>query len=280
MDRAVPSIAELRENQRVKTEHDQRWSYLVFRRVSIYLSWLLLHTPISANQVTVLSIVVGLAGLGLLGVGQAWATGTGLALLLVYHLLDRVDGEIARQRKVFSLRGVYLDNVGHHITIAGVLIATGYGLRGAVDRPTDLLLVASVGGLASSLTRVAKHAPFQLYAQYVRIQPNLMDGVVDTSGPLTRASVKEARSTEARPRRGLVSRLVGAVLVWTQFPATLLVLALGLVVAEVADEPDAQVVALLGLCALHGATFVAMEIANLTQNLTHETRRLADRDGL
>lgn len=280
MSRTIPSIAELRENQRVKTQHDQRWSYLVFRRISIYLSWLLLHTGVSANQVTVISIVMGVAGLVFLGVGATWATALGLALLLGYHLLDRVDGEIARQRKVFSLRGVYLDNVGHHLTIAGVLIASGYALRDAVDRPTDLMLVAALGGTASGLTRVAKHAPFQLYAQYVRIQPNLLDGIEETTGPLTRASVKEARGTETPPPRGLVSRLVGVVLSWTQFPATLLILAVGLIVAESSDDADAQVVALVGLCAFHGATFIAMEIANLTQNLTHETRRLADRDQL
>ena len=42
------------------------------RAKSIYITWLLLHTPVTANQVTILSAIFGVAGSFLLAVGSYW----------------------------------------------------------------------------------------------------------------------------------------------------------------------------------------------------------------
>ena len=42
------------------------------RRLSIRLTWLLLHTRLSANQVTVLAILIGIAGALLLAWSDFW----------------------------------------------------------------------------------------------------------------------------------------------------------------------------------------------------------------
>ena len=61
----VPSLAELRPiAQGAKTSGDRRWTYRAFRRVSIYVTWLLLHTGVTPNQVTVASLITAAAGTG------------------------------------------------------------------------------------------------------------------------------------------------------------------------------------------------------------------------
>ena len=279
LDAGLPSIAELRTiTQTAKTESDQRWSYLLFRRVSIYITWCLLHTRITANQATVLSLLTAFAGLGVLGIGARWSWAVGLALLMAYHLLDRVDGEIARYRGVTSIHGIYLDNVGHHITAAGVLIAAGYALRGEVASPTSLLLLAAAGGVASSLARVAKHAAFQLHTQYVFDDPSLASNLPEATGPLTRSAIRETRVTNngrgAGLKTGAIGLVAGFILTWTQFPATVALLFAAWLVDVARGGTTVATWTLIVVCALQIAAYAAAEVANLSQNLASETRRL------
>jgi hypothetical protein len=97
------------------------------RRISLHVTRILVATPLSANAVTALMIPVGLlAGLALSLPGIAAAVGAAL-LAQAWLLLDCCDGEVARWRQTFSLKGPYLDALGHH-TIEAALPA-GLGIR-------------------------------------------------------------------------------------------------------------------------------------------------------
>jgi phosphatidylglycerophosphate synthase len=128
------SIAELRAvtqpdevRSRANAEHWTASLYL--RDVSPYLTWFLLRTRVSANQVTGLMILVGwsvAAALLLPGL-----LGAALALVLgqLQMLVDCSDGEVARWRGTRSPAGVFLDKVGHYTTEA--LIPVALGVRAA-----------------------------------------------------------------------------------------------------------------------------------------------------
>jgi len=106
------------------------------RKVSVYVTWLLLHTGISANQVTLLSLAVMLGGLACIAAGTTALLAAGACLLLLGYILDCCDGEIARCRNQASLRGEYLDALAHATTIPAMFLAAGLGqeLRtGATD---------------------------------------------------------------------------------------------------------------------------------------------------
>jgi len=131
--KANPSIAELREvcqpqsvTGRSNAEH---WvADLYLRRISLYLTKLLLKTPITANGVTYLMILTGVsisAALQISGI-----TGLILAFLLsqLQMLWDCCDGEIARWRNTQSPKGVFLDRVGHYLTESLIPIALAWRL--------------------------------------------------------------------------------------------------------------------------------------------------------
>ncbi|MFM8329193.1 MAG: CDP-alcohol phosphatidyltransferase family protein [Actinomycetales bacterium] len=128
---ANPTIAQLREvcqpasvTGRSNAEH---WvADLYLRRVSPYLTRLLLKTPITANGVTYLMIATGVSiSLALQISGMA---GLIVAFLLsqLQMLWDCCDGEIARWRESQSPKGVFLDRVGHYLTESFIPIALAY----------------------------------------------------------------------------------------------------------------------------------------------------------
>ncbi len=126
-----PTIAQLREvcqpasvTGRSNAEH---WvADLYLRRISLYLTRLLLKTPITANGVTYLMILTGISislALQISGI-----KGLIIAFLLsqLQMLWDCCDGEIARWKSTQSPKGVFLDRVGHYLTESLIPIALAY----------------------------------------------------------------------------------------------------------------------------------------------------------
>jgi hypothetical protein len=149
-----PTVAEIREvgqppavRGRRNSEHWVADVYL--RRISPYLTRLLLRTPITANGVTWLMVATGMSAAfallipGLLGALVAAFLGQ------MQMLWDCCDGEVARWRRSTSPKGVFIDRVGHYTTeglipIALGLRAAGFPDAGWMDTPWPL-----VGALVS-----------------------------------------------------------------------------------------------------------------------------------
>ena len=129
---ANPTIAQIREiSQPVSVtgrSNAEHWvADLYLRKLSPYLTRVLLRTPITANGVTYLMIMTGISiSAALLIPGT---TGLLLAFFLsqLQMLWDCCDGEIARWRNTQSPKGVFLDRVGHYLTES--LIPISFALR-------------------------------------------------------------------------------------------------------------------------------------------------------
>lgn len=98
------------------------------RPIALYVTYLLVRWQISANTVTTVALLVGLAGCGLLACGSPGTFVAGVALLCLWYLIDHVDGQVARYRRAESVTGIYLDFVMHHLVHAAVGFGLGYGL--------------------------------------------------------------------------------------------------------------------------------------------------------
>ena len=128
----LPSVAQMRPVTQPLTvtgrSGAEHWTgTLYMRRISPYVTRLLLPTGISPNGVTWLMITAGaVAGVMLVVPGLPGAV-LGALLAQVQMLLDCVDGELARWRSSFSATGVFLDKVGH--ALAETLIPVALGVR-------------------------------------------------------------------------------------------------------------------------------------------------------
>jgi phosphatidylglycerophosphate synthase len=134
----TPSIAELRaETQpewllaRPSAEH---WAgRLYMRRVSPYVTRLVLATPITANAVTAAMIPAAFLAALCITIPGIWGAVLGVLLIQLQLLLDCVDGEVARWRKTFSPLGIYLDQLGHYSAEAALPAALGVRADGGWD---------------------------------------------------------------------------------------------------------------------------------------------------
>jgi phosphatidylglycerophosphate synthase len=125
---------------------DEHWAgRLYMRRGSIYATWALVRLEVSANTVTLAMVGVGILAAAFFALPGLVPAILGAILVQAYLLLDCSDGEVARWMETTSVKGVYLDRLGHYVVEAS--LAVGLGIRAA--DADDLLWV--VVGLATAV---------------------------------------------------------------------------------------------------------------------------------
>jgi phosphatidylglycerophosphate synthase len=139
---ARPTIAELREVTQPPSIRGRRsaehWTGdLYMRRISPYLTRVLLGAGLSANAVTALMIICGSASGFALLVPGIWGPLLAVLLTQLQMLLDASDGEVARWRGTSSPLGVFLDRVGHYLTESLIPLGLGVRAAGGLDEVVD-----------------------------------------------------------------------------------------------------------------------------------------------
>jgi phosphatidylglycerophosphate synthase len=137
--RVPESIRELRSICQLSPQWQvhQPWAFLQIRKASIYLTWVLLHLPVTANGVSLAGIIAGIIASVLFGTAHF---GAGAITLLLAILFDFSDGEVSRYRKQQSKQGSYLDKV-YHFTVQPSVFA-GITIGAFQVRPSIWILVA------------------------------------------------------------------------------------------------------------------------------------------
>jgi len=142
MSESTDRIRDLRGRAQRKTSNF--YDSLFTRRVSIYVTALLLPLGVAPNAVSMLNTVLGLAAWVFIGSGVAPLLG--VLLIHFYAVLDSVDGELARLTRRFSLRGLFLEDHSAYLMISGYWLAIGlYLWRTTANSWFLLAAVALVG---------------------------------------------------------------------------------------------------------------------------------------
>ncbi len=220
------------------------------RRLSPYVTRLVLPTRISADAVTGASLAAGVAAAGLLTLpGLIPAIGA-LLLVQLQMLLDCSDGEVARWRNQFSTAGIYLDRMSHYVTETALPIALGIRADGGWD---------SIGGWTTLGLVVA------VLVLLIRAESALVHVARAESGkPLV-----EDSEAVAVPRRTILRRARRALRFFPFFRAfvaiefTLLALAAAIVDSVAGDLVGSRTL-LVALLPVAGITAVGHAVAILT----------------
>jgi 1L-myo-inositol 1-phosphate cytidylyltransferase / CDP-L-myo-inositol myo-inositolphosphotransferase len=135
--------------------HDSLITRILSRSVSQKMTRLLLNTPVTPNQITLFSVVMGIVSAICFALGTYPLNVFGGFSLLFSTWLDGTDGEIARLKFMESELGGKLDIICDNIVHFFVFGAIGWGLATTTGDETYLYL----GGLAA----FASLASFMLF---------------------------------------------------------------------------------------------------------------------
>ncbi len=152
-------IRELRA--RVQRKTGNVYDMLFTRRVSIYVTAACFALGVSANLVSALNCVVGLAACALIGFGDGWLVTGGIALVHLFAVLDSVDGELARLREKYTLVGLFLEDLAAFTMINGMFLAVGAYLHRTSGRLWPLVVAIVVVAFGRNAMQVARRAMFK-----------------------------------------------------------------------------------------------------------------------
>jgi phosphatidylglycerophosphate synthase len=205
-----------------------------FRPIGIRIARALQPTDISADQVTLWSIVMGVVAGHLFLYRDPWVNGIGFLLYVVSDVFDSADGQLARLRGTSTRFGRVLDGIGDHLRFVSVYVhlairlALGgwhsYGLllatlaavshsfqSMAVDFIRNAYLSVGEGStgeldLPEDLAAAPPGTPLErfgarVYAGYVRRQMLLFPRTIDLVRVLRRVRVAEPFRAAYRERQ-------------------------------------------------------------------------------
>lgn len=270
------SLAEVKNfkyriNPTEEIEGRGNFGYYIIRPISLYFTWLILQTGMSANQVTALHGVVGAAGAVMLGIPDPGWRLVGIALLYLSYILDNTDGEVARFRNQVSISGKYLDSVMHAIVNMLLFFGFGYGQFLQTGRP-ELVVLGFLAGFFAQR--------FDVYAMYTEAAQSAfshLDRNYEYYSRLEDKITGEAIELQhiSKKAKNPLKRLLFAAFA---YPGTLNIIALLLLAQFVADKIGrGNEAILLSIAALYlyGVLLPLRRILTIRKIVTnHETERV------
>jgi phosphatidylglycerophosphate synthase len=107
----------------------------------------LVHSPVTPNQLTIVTLMIALGGAAMLAQGTPYWANWGAGLFVFARFLDHADGELARQKNMKSKLGYYLDYISGGLSYGALFICMGVGFHN-----TELGLWAIALGAAGSIS--------------------------------------------------------------------------------------------------------------------------------
>jgi len=171
----VESLSELnRLCQKPRYKEVGNWMvrHLV-RDAALPVTWLLLHTQITANQVTLISLLAGIVGVSLLAFPSSGFFLAGAVLMQAWYLLDHVDGQIARYRKTASLTGRFFDFMTHHLMHGVVFFGLGVFCFQNGNRNIFPLVWGFVASLSVMMFNLSYDAKYKTFFERIALMKRL-----------------------------------------------------------------------------------------------------------
>ena len=142
-----------------KNKGDSFWVQYLIRYVSYPFTYFFINLGWSANQVSILSWIVIFIGSLLLAINNNACMLAGVILINFWIVLDCVDGNIARTKKVKTFMGDFFDAIAGYGPFSFTTLALGVAAYNTTHLVNDeyrylLLIVGGFGALINLYTRL------------------------------------------------------------------------------------------------------------------------------
>jgi hypothetical protein len=156
------SLSQLRERCQLPVRQHNDVAGLLFGDfASLPITKLFVDLRWSPNIATLGMLVCGLLGAALQVAGGWWAL-SGAVLLVLYYVLDCVDGEVARWHGIEDMRWGYYDTIFHLLVKPSAFLGVGIGCWRALGHP-QLLIAGAVAAIAVLWTKMFLQLPGILF---------------------------------------------------------------------------------------------------------------------
>jgi len=125
-------------------------------KISSYVSYFAFKLGLSADQMTVVFFIFGIASSIFFISNSIIYTILGYLLFRMHIICDMSDGDLARINNSYSIRGVYWDSMAHSIINPLIGIAISYSLYIKYDEYI-FLIIMTIMALTISLTSAVKN---------------------------------------------------------------------------------------------------------------------------
>jgi hypothetical protein len=139
---------------------DEIINIYLLRPLAAVIVWILYPTRTTPNQVTLASILVGLAAGAAYLAGSPAAVALGGVLVVAKDILDDTDGQLARAKALYSRRGRFLDSIGDFVVDLAVFAAITWVVY--CEYPSLWTILSGVLSLMGITLRVSYHVYYQV----------------------------------------------------------------------------------------------------------------------
>ena len=190
----------------------------VLRKITPYFTKFFIESRVSANQVSLFSILFGVVGGFSLVSGDYYLMLVGcIVFYQLWNLFDCVDGEVARVTKDMSLGGRYLEGIHNPIIESGFVACFGIGLfrmlGGMIFLYSGFIFALSIC-LLHDFNRTRKWITVSLGRKEVYVSPLM--GKVSIIGRFYRGLYRKVRLLFLLPNSWLI--LAGILVFQMLFP--------------------------------------------------------------
>lgn len=177
--------------------------------VSLRITSLFLKLGLNENHASALMLITGLIGAALMILGP-WGIFFGASFLLLHHLLDYVDGQIARHHGRASVYGAVLDRWNHFLVETATFPCLAFGLyleNGQIWPWVALWILYIWNRFRVLLAQLPANILSEELSRYPVLEREMMRS--NLSKGQERPAIPEAKTSEgnknARPRSGIRS---------------------------------------------------------------------------
>lgn len=172
----LPTLDQIREAHSWKRNYERYLplSRYFYRPIGFLLTWMMIRMGLTTEAVSCLSGILGIGGLLFLMVKSLYLIWVGIGLLVLFNLLDCVDGSIARVMKTENPYGKFLDSVLGDVIDFGFFVTVGItayrhaSLVSSYSRSEDgSLLCLAFGGMTGFFYILLSHVE-QLFDYQIR----------------------------------------------------------------------------------------------------------------
>ncbi len=132
-------------------EVEEFFDLVFYRPLAFLFVKAIYRTDITPNQITVISMLLGVIAGVCFALGSAAMLIAGAVLLVAYDVLDCSDGQLARLKKNGTRTGRILDGVSDYVVDVTVYIGIGIGFANASDDPAFWWLMLVAAGLSNAV---------------------------------------------------------------------------------------------------------------------------------